>query len=64
MQGAKNRIGVELAGSQKGMIFFQCPGMIKPLDVATLARCRIIPFLVLEMYDFTIPGGKHPLRMG
>jgi len=26
------------------MILFECPSMIGPLDTATLARCRIIPF--------------------
>ena len=26
------------------MILFECPGMIRPLDTATLARRRIIPF--------------------
>jgi hypothetical protein len=27
------------------MILFECPGMIGPLDTATLARRQIIPFL-------------------
>jgi len=33
------------------MILFECPGMIGPLDTATLARCRIIPFFGRERYD-------------
>ena len=33
------------------MILFECPGMIEPLDTATLARCRIIPFFGQERYD-------------
>ena len=33
------------------MILFECPGMIGPLDTATLARRRIIPFWGRERYD-------------
>jgi len=33
------------------MILFECLGMIRPLDTATLARCRIIPFFGRERYD-------------
>ena len=33
------------------MILFECPGMIGPLDTATLARRRIIPFFGRERYD-------------
>jgi hypothetical protein len=36
------------------MILFECPGMIRPLDTATLARRRIIPFLGRERYDSRI----------
>ncbi len=36
------------------MILFECPGMIEPLDTATLARRQIIPFWGRERYDSRI----------
>ncbi len=36
------------------MILFECPGMIGPLDTATLARRQIIPFFGWERYDSRI----------
>jgi hypothetical protein len=33
------------------MILFECPGMIRALDTAMLARRQIIPFFVRERYD-------------
>ncbi len=39
------------------MILFECPGMIGPLDTATLAR-RIIPFWGRERYDSRISEQK------
>ncbi len=40
------------------MILFECPGMIGPLDTATLARRRIIPFWGRERYDSRISEQK------
>jgi hypothetical protein len=38
------------------MILFQCPGMIGPMNTATLARCQIIPLFGRERYNFMISG--------
>jgi hypothetical protein len=40
------------------MILFECPGMIGPLDTATLARRPIIPFWGRERYDSRISEQK------
>jgi hypothetical protein len=51
-----------IGGIPKRYDFFQHPGMIKPLDMATPARHPIIPFLGQKRYDFTIlGGGKLPV---
>jgi hypothetical protein len=42
------------------MILFECPGMIEPLDTATLARHQIIPFWGWERYDSRISEQKIP----
>ncbi len=46
------------------MVLFECPGMIGPLDTATLARRPIIPFLGRERYDSWISEQKFCLWAG
>ena len=41
----KDGNGRKFGRRRETMILFECPGMIGPLDTATLARRQIIPFL-------------------
>jgi hypothetical protein len=41
------------------MILFECPGMMGPLDTASLKRQPIIPFLGRERYDSWISEQKN-----